>query len=469
MNKKTWLHIGIYTFVFVFVFALFGVCVFAESENVVYLRDGGDGDGSSYEKAIGDFKEAVRILSESGGKIVVCGKYTVNSLVNLSSRSGTSNGDNKITVTSVYKDKDYRVEDSAAFCIGDEKISANIVLAGEFVFEHINIVTNGSEHARAIICGGYDTVFGEGIVCKKIGNAPYISVIGVFTDSEKADDCKITIKSGTYNYVCVGNRDKRYVGNTQLIIDGGEFEGEVSVNGISKTENIQEGTASLVINGGLFKGNVGSSTFLTDDFSIAINGGTFRGNITAFGKINTIDINGGNMQSLGLIDIVDYITEEEKNEEDTTDTTTEEDVTTDLPIETDKEGNPVTTNDAETEEVVPEPKRVSTVNINSYNGDVNKLIEKIQGENVVINKNTDGGSDVSQDTEVYDTTSDDGEEIIVTAPIDSEHNQTEQNNAEKPNKQLFENKNHYIAAYVILAVIILLSVLALAYRAVNRK
>ena len=469
MNKKIWLYIAVYTFVFVFVFALFGVCVFAESENVVYLRDGGDGDGTTYEKALGDFKEAVRLLSKSGGKIVVCGKYTVNSLVNLSSRSGTSNGHNKITVTSVYKDKDYRAEESAAFCIGDEKISANIVLDGEFVFENINLVTNGSEYARAIICGGYDTVFGEGIVCKKMGNAPYISVIGVSTESEKIDDCKITIKSGTYNYICVGNRDKGYVGNTQLIIDGGEFEGEVSVNGISKTENIQEGNAFLVINGGLFKGNVGSSTVLTDDFSIAINGGTFRGNITAFGKINTIDINGGNLQSVGAINIVNYITEEEKNVENNSETDKDGECTADLPLETDTEGNVVTTEDADTGDDVLEPKRFSTVNINSYNGDVNKLIEKIQGENIVINKNTDGGSDISQDTEEFDTTSEDGKENVATSPIDTEQKQTEQNNVEKPNKQLFENKNHYIAAYVILAVVILLSVLALAYRAVNRK
>ena len=465
MNRKKLWYIAMYAVVLVFVSALF---VFAESENVVYLRDGGNGDGSSYEKAIGDFKEAVRILSESGGKIVVCGKYTVNRLVNLSSRSGTANGNKKITVTSVYKDKDYRTEDMAALCIGDEKVSANIVLAGEFVFENINIVTNGSEHARAIICGGYDTVLGDGIVCKKYGDAPYISVIGVYTDSGKDDDCKITIKSGTYNYICVGNRDKEHVGNTQLVIDGGEFEGEVSVNGISNTEKIQKGTASLIVNGGVFKGNIGSSAALTDDLYITINGGTFRGNITAYGKINTIDINGGNLQSIGVIDIVDYITEEEKQEEDT-DNDIDENTATDLPIETDTEGNPVTNENEETGEDAPEPKRVSTVNINAYSGDVNKLIEKIHGEDVVINKNTDGGSDVSQDTEIYDTTSENGGESGSVSSVNTEQQETDLNKVDNPNKQIFENKNHYIVAYVILAVVILLSVLALAYRAVNRK
>ena len=149
------------------------------TEKTVYLRDGGNGDGSSYERAIGDFKSAVRLLADSGGRIVICGKYTFNRLIALSEQSGTANGNRTITVTSVDGDKDYRITDNAALCVGDNETSANIVLAGNFVFEKMNIITNGSETPRAIICGGNKTVFGEGVICKKIGHAPYISVVGI--------------------------------------------------------------------------------------------------------------------------------------------------------------------------------------------------------------------------------------------------------------------------------------------------
>ena len=54
MNKKKWCNIFICTIVFGFVAALFCVSVSAENENVVYLRDGGNGDGTSYENALGD-------------------------------------------------------------------------------------------------------------------------------------------------------------------------------------------------------------------------------------------------------------------------------------------------------------------------------------------------------------------------------------------------------------------------------
>jgi len=115
------------------------------TEKTVYLRDGGNGDGSSYENAIGDFKSAVRLLADSGGRIVICGKYTFNKLIALSEQSGTANNNRTITVTSVDGEKDYRITDNAALCMGDDESSANMVLAGDFVFEKMNIITNGSE------------------------------------------------------------------------------------------------------------------------------------------------------------------------------------------------------------------------------------------------------------------------------------------------------------------------------------
>ena len=94
--------------VFVFIFALFVFNVNGAQTNTVFLRDGGNGDGSAYENAVGDFKTAVTLIKNTGGTIVVCGKYTYTELINLSEKNGTSNGRKTITVTSVYGETDYR-------------------------------------------------------------------------------------------------------------------------------------------------------------------------------------------------------------------------------------------------------------------------------------------------------------------------------------------------------------------------
>ena len=50
--------------------------VCASNTNVVFLADGGSGDGSTVDSPVGDFKEAVKLLRQSGGTIVICKKYT---------------------------------------------------------------------------------------------------------------------------------------------------------------------------------------------------------------------------------------------------------------------------------------------------------------------------------------------------------------------------------------------------------
>ena len=44
---------------------LFLISANGANERVVYVRDGGNGNGSAYESAIGDFKQAVKMLKTS--------------------------------------------------------------------------------------------------------------------------------------------------------------------------------------------------------------------------------------------------------------------------------------------------------------------------------------------------------------------------------------------------------------------
>ncbi|MBQ4116102.1 MAG: hypothetical protein IJD37_01860 [Clostridia bacterium] len=410
------------------------------SEKVVFLRSGGTGDGSSFENSIGDFKEAVKILAKTGGKIVICGKYTFTELINLSEKSGTSNGSKVITVTSVNGDNDYRQTNNAVLSFGDGKYSANMLLAGKFVFENLNIVTNGGNVPRYVICNGYETVFGEGIVCEKKGNAPFLSIIGIsLEDKLTHSGGKLTVKSGTYYNVCSGNRDGNSVGDTFLTIDGGTFEGSVSASGYNSIGIKQEGNAALIINGGNFYGPVGCISPVSNDFDFTVNGGYFRKELSAQGKINTLNINGGNMQNIMAVNIADYIEE---------------------PPETNEDGETVETKAADAKK--------SSVNINQYEGNVDKLIEKIKGLGILINKNTLGGNDA-------ETT-----EILITAPAEPESDSLQSENYEVQQTEELpekENERQYylgsrqntVLAISAIGVVIALAIIMFAYRTVYRK
>lgn len=438
MNNKSlnkYIIIAFLSVVLISVFLLMNIN--GAQTKTVFLCDGGNGDGSTFDSPLGDIKKAVRMLSKTGGDIVICGKYTYYELINLSEKEETANGNNTIKVTSVYGENDYRTLTDASLCVGNKKGSANMILAGNFIFENLNIITSGSENPRAVICMGNKTEFGDGIVCKKTGQAPYLSIVGGAFDGTLSADCEITIKSGTYNYVTAGNRNGSLNGNTILTIDGGNFEGVVSVTGLDNADVIQNGRAVLTVNGGSFGNKTGSLSPLAKEFIFTINGGTFRNEIIASGLTNTIDINGGSLQNVSLIKISDTV----------------------LPEETDNRGNIIE----------PEkPENKSAVNINSYSGDVQKLVGKIQGDNVVINKKTEGGVDA--ETEIVTQ-----QETIPPETTAEKHNSEGQTAAsEKRNDTVYReyllgNRQNTVLAIVVLVAIVFSSILILAYRMVYRK
>ena len=436
-NRIKYISAIVLCFVFLAVLAFLSS---GASEKVVFLRSDGTGDGSSFENPIGDFKEAVKILAKTGGRIVICGKYTFTELINLSEKSGTSNGSKVITVTSVNGDSDYRQTENAALSFGDGKYSANMLLAGKFVFENLNIVTNGGNVPRAVICNGYETFFGEGIVCEKKGNAPFLSIIGISLDESRTSlGGNLTVKSGTYYNVCAGNRNGNSIGDTFLTIDGGTFEGSVSASGYNSIGIKQEGNATLIVNGGNFYGPVGCITAVSNDFDFAVNGGYFRKELSAQGKINTLNINGGNMQNINAVNIADYI---------------------EVPLETNEEG--------ETVETQATDVKKSAVNINQYEGNVDKLIEKIKGLGVLINKNTMGGNDA-------ETT-----EKVITAPTEPEsdfpHPEQDEPQATEKLPDKVTEREYYLGSRrnTVLAISALgggiaLAIIMFAYRTVYRK
>ncbi|MBR5314557.1 MAG: hypothetical protein IKU45_03980 [Clostridia bacterium] len=408
-----------------------------QTYKAVYLRNGGNSDGSSVEQPIGDFKDAVRLLKNSGGTIVVCGEYSYNELILLSQISGTANGKKTITVTSVYGGVDYRQTSGAKLVVGDNSGSANMILAGDFVFENLKIVTAGSKSPRAIICNGNNVVFGEGIECEKNDGAPYISIVGGSLDEDLNKNYSITVKSGSYNNVCGSNRDGIHNGNSTLKIDGGLFEGQVSATGIENENNIQSGNAYLEINGGTFQGKTGLLSTAKGKFDFKINGGEFTSDIVCLAKDNNFEINGGDLREVGVVRVENLYSK----------------------LETETGRN-------ETKD------GASVVNVNNYGGDVQKLVEKITGDNVEINVNTEGGNDsLPEETEVIEseTLTETTEQVEEKNEETQESPEKEENDGSEERKYLLGTRNRTVLVAIVLVAVIFTSAVLFAYRVVHRK
>ena len=267
----------------------------------VFVRDGGNGDGSSPERAMSDMREAFSALSETGGYVVICGPVTI-----AVSSYTTPATEYAITLTSRFGGVDYR--DSGAELI--LKI-ASFFHSGNVKYEYLNIeFTKGVN----IYMQYNDLYVGEGVNtyrASESGTYRYPIIIGgrVITASDTAEsasnsrDTVIRIDSGTWNTVFCGNNrseNDRAVGNNSgrsaLIINGGRFNRTndnsypVSAGGM----NYFSGDVYLEINGGVFDtpvyavfrtGTLPTDTSLiapktnTGDVLVRITGGTFNNTV----------------------------------------------------------------------------------------------------------------------------------------------------------------------------------------------
>lgn len=123
--KKLWLF-SLLTFL------LCAVCLTAVSatDKVVYLADGGSGDGASATAPVGTLTEAYNALGTDGGTIVICGTYTFGATAKMPAHTGT------VTITNVYGDTDYRDGGANFYFSG----TYTLRLQGATVFDGIKIV-----------------------------------------------------------------------------------------------------------------------------------------------------------------------------------------------------------------------------------------------------------------------------------------------------------------------------------------
>ena len=266
------------------------------AENVVYVRDGGTGDGSSDESPLGNLTAAYKALGD-GGTIVICGSYELKATVYEPAHT------NPITVTQVYGGKDYRNGTENTVFIKSQ--GKRYVLAGPTTFENINFKGDTSAKYNFIlfIAEFNPIIMGEGITSTDFTYteiAKSLAILGGCQSGEnKAStiardiDSKITVKSG--KFIVIGfsrQQNATYTGCSHINIEGGEittlYGGSVN-NGFG-------GDTNITISGGKITGSINvshsSPSFLKGTARITVTGGDFSsckgiiGNIDGFASID---------------------------------------------------------------------------------------------------------------------------------------------------------------------------------------
>ncbi|MBQ8837295.1 MAG: dockerin type I repeat-containing protein [Clostridia bacterium] len=217
-----------------FTVALSAMLLFAVSaaDNVVYLKDGGTGDGSSPDNAVNTLTKAHNALdlTKDDATIVVCGTFTQEEDFDY----GT-NYDGKVTFTSVFDGTDYRETVDAAW----QFKASRLACYGDTAFENISFVSLVTEDDEATgdyyrIVGQHHAVtLGEGVTVtgdKLYGTlmANSFVILGGFdkgfgySNAATAADVNVTVLSGSKLYIIPYSHNilGTYTGTSNITIGG---------------------------------------------------------------------------------------------------------------------------------------------------------------------------------------------------------------------------------------------------------
>ncbi|MBQ6893832.1 MAG: hypothetical protein IJN48_06450, partial [Clostridia bacterium] len=269
------------------------------AENVVYVADGGTGDGSTATTPVGTLDAAYAALGDNGGTVVVVGKVTVSDDFVEPSHVGL------VTVTQVVGTNDYRTGTDYGIHIASKRY----ILNGDTTFKNIAFRGDPSasyNHVLFVAQFNY-IVMDEGVECIDYGSystiAQAASILGgVQYGADKYDtvptdrDSHITIKSGKF-MICGYSRqvNKVFEGMAHIDISGGIID-----NIYPGTANNGSGAdARITISGGTFVGKIitGNVSVISSTLNIKITGGDFTDFVSADGTVatgatSTLDVSG---------------------------------------------------------------------------------------------------------------------------------------------------------------------------------
>jgi len=262
---------------------MLSVCTYfpvSAAENVVFVCEGGTGDGSSDASPLGSLSEAYKKLGAAGGTIVICGSYQITSTVYEEPHTG------EVVVTQVYGGKDYRNGTENTVYIKSQ--GKRYVLAGPTTFENINFKGDLAATNNYILwIAEYNPItMGEGITSIDFTYstiAKALTILGGCQSGEskantiaKDPDSKITVKSG--KFIIVGfNRQMNatFTGCSHINIEGGE----ITTLYAGSVNNGAGGDSIINITGGKFTGQItgayANPSLLKGSVTINVSGGDF--------------------------------------------------------------------------------------------------------------------------------------------------------------------------------------------------
>lgn len=248
----------------------------SSSPSVLYVRNGGTGDGRQFLTAMGSLAEAAKALPK-GGTIVICGKVTVDSAVTLGAH----------TLTSIYDGIDYRITDGAHI-----ELSRALSFTGDATLKALDIVAKAN--GTYLCAEGNSLTVDEDVHCRIFkGNRtekyPALVAGSVATSTSLRRDLHLTVKSGTWGGLSGGQfsteadsaSTRRIEGNITVDVFGGKFTDDCFIAG----KNNLAGNAVWNVYGGEFAcsvfGIVGEAVTVRGDITLNAFGGEFSGDIRA--------------------------------------------------------------------------------------------------------------------------------------------------------------------------------------------
>ncbi len=265
--------------------------------NLVYLADGGKGDGTSASSPFGDLGNAIAALGGADGTVVLCGTYSVNAAYTVPTHKG------RVTITSYDYINDYR-ESGAALVM-----AANLTLGGETVIDKLHFKAPA---AAAIYAKGNKLTLGKDLSTELTNsNTSYIGIVGGHNNLLASATLDVTVNGGEWGSLRVGYNSTKLIADNlshNLTVNGGIFHSYIALTSRGNTG----GTVNATFNGGTFMGGI-FAVYEEDsagydhnyDITVNINGGDFHAFIAPAKSQNTVlhgsytlNLNGGEFMHL---------------------------------------------------------------------------------------------------------------------------------------------------------------------------
>ncbi|MBQ9429047.1 MAG: SGNH/GDSL hydrolase family protein, partial [Clostridia bacterium] len=241
----------------------------AADENVVFLATGGTGDGSSASAPVGSMTAAYAALGGGGGKIVVCGAYTLGntSTTTLPAHTGT------VTVTSRHDGVDYAVTNAAKLVFNG---SSFVKLSGATVFDAVTMTLN---QTAAGICANFHplTITDSVSVVRSNGAAAYAMYLVIGTNGDTVN----TLPAGQTLEVTVnGGKFINLTAFTRQIATTNLGTVILNIGGNADVRDLSGGALSTGGVGGSSVINLSDSAHVSTLYLGGYNSGGMKGNVT---------------------------------------------------------------------------------------------------------------------------------------------------------------------------------------------